>query len=75
MNNQVSDTDSGLFIFRYKKTKYNQQIEALVKELKKKIADYSYSSLCSVFNFKTNYYIHFYIGSDVQLKPVKVELQ
>jgi hypothetical protein len=38
MNNQVSDTDSGLFIFRYKKTKYNQQIEALVKELKKKIA-------------------------------------
>jgi hypothetical protein len=36
MNNQVSDTDSGLFIFRYKKTKYNQQIEALVKELKKK---------------------------------------
>ena len=35
MNNQVSDTDSGLFTFRYIKTKYNQQIEALVIELKK----------------------------------------
>ena len=37
MNNQVSDTDSGLFTFRYIKTKYNQQIEALVIELKKTI--------------------------------------